>query len=129
MTAKRTYVTKRKLGGVPMNFRKWEEYKEGDIVIGKYVDTHQDQYENDCPVIEVLEAFFKDKSGDKLVGKNLVLNSCGSVDKAFKKAALGDIVQVTYTGKGVIERGKYAGKDAHSVVIEQVEEDTGSVEL
>ena len=131
MSEKRKFKVTKKLNGQKM-YRKWAEYDEGDIVVGKYIDKHTDNYEKENYVIEVVEAFFKDKTGTKYEGKNLVLNSCGGLDKAMEKVSLGELVQVEYTGTSIMEKGKFAGKEAHGVtvsVVEYDEETEGDIEL
>lgn len=115
MAAKRVFKATRKLGGGQMTYRKWEEWDMGDYLIGKFIDIHEDQYGKKCPVIEVVEAQFKDKTGTKFEGKNLCLNSCGQLDKAIKKAEMGSMMQFTYNGKSRINKGPFAGKDSHLV--------------
>lgn len=126
MAAKRVFKTTQKLSGGQQTYRKWEEWTVGDVLIGKYISDHTDQYDKVCPVFEVIDAQFKDGSGDKLEGKNLCLNNCGMLAKAMGKATLGDTLQVTYNGTSTIEKGKYAGKDSHVMEILTVEEDDGS---
>ena len=121
--SKRTFVPKRKLSGGRKMYRKWEDYEIGDIVIGKYVDTHKDQYDKLCFVVEVIDAQFKDKTGSKYVGKNLVLNAAGMVSKAMGKIDFDQVVQVEYQGTSVIEAGKYAGKDSHVIEVQLCEEE------
>lgn len=118
--AQRKYVTKKKVSGTKKSFRKWGDWDEGDVVLGKYIGIHEDrQYDKQHVIIEVEEAFFSDKKLAKsLIGQNLVLNSCGSLDKALEQLTVGDIIQCTYNGMGKIESGKYKGKEAHSVEVE-----------
>lgn len=107
-------------------YRKWDDYDTGDIVIGKFVDDYMDQkYNKPCWVLEVFDAQLKAEKGEKYVGKHLVLNSCGMLDKAMKKLSHGNIVQVEYQGKTQIEKGKMAGKDSHIVHVDEMEESGG----
>jgi hypothetical protein len=119
----RVFKPTRKLGGGQKMYRKWEEYEVGDVLIGRYVDTHTDQYKKVCPVIEVIDAQFKDKSGTKYIGKNLVLNAAGMLNKAIEKAEKGQLLQFTYNGQSTIEKGPYAGKESHLIQTDIVEED------
>lgn len=127
--AKRTFKTSKQLT-INKTYRKWEDFDMGDVVIGKVIGNHIDQYGKDCPVIEVLDAQFK-KDSAKFQGKNLVLNSCGMLSKAMKDAnvQLGELIQVEYKGTSNIEKGPFKGKDAHVMDIQIVEEDTGEEEL
>ena len=117
---KRQYTVIKKVSGSPKSFRKWDEWSVGDIVIGKFVGYHQDQYKKNCTIVEVEEVFFK-KSKEDYKGKHLVLNSCGKLDKAMQKIAEGTLIQVEYMGKDMIEKGPYAGKDAHNVDVAEIE--------
>lgn len=121
--AKRKFVVKKQLT-IQKTYRKWEDYDNGDIVIGELVAIHKDQYGKDCPVIKVEDAFFKDKKFQKEVeGKNLVLNANGMLSKALKDVPMGTVIQVEYRGTATIEKGPYKGKDAHVVQVDIVEED------
>jgi hypothetical protein len=117
----RRFATKKAIKG-NMEYRKWDDYEIGDIVVGKFVGMHHCQFEKENPKISVLEAFFKDGSGAQLTGKTLVLNSCGTLDSAMKEIKEGDLIQLEYTGKVALTKGKFAGKEAHTMNIETVEE-------
>lgn len=118
---KRIWKTKRTVSGIQKMYRKWSDYKEGDMLVGKYVDDHMDQYDKNCPVIEVIEATTKDRTFQKdVIGKNLVLNHSGMIGVAFDKVKKGEIVQLEYQGTSTIEKGKFAGKEAHVVKVEVV---------
>lgn len=128
---KRKFTTVRKLSGVQKVFRKWDEWDTGDIVIGKYLETYTDNYGKPNYVIEVEEQFIKDKSV-QLKGKNLALNHCGMLGKAMDKISFGQLVQIEYGGKSEMEKGKFAGKESHTVIVEEVEygvESENEVEL
>lgn len=82
----------------------------------------EDNYEKPNWLIEVEEAVFADEDeAEKLIGKQIGLNSNGQLDKAMEKVEEGQYVQVTYNGKSEIEKGKYAGKEAHLVGVDLVE--------
>ena len=123
----RKFTTKKKLTGIAKTFKKWSEWEEGDQVIGKWVADHKDQYDHVCPVLEVEYAKFADKKFSKeVVGKNLVLNASGTLTKQLyveKNAQHGDILQLTYMGTSMIEKGKYKGKEAHNLEIEVLVEE------
>lgn len=122
--AKRVFKTKKKLSGGPKTFRKWGDWSEGDVIIGTFIGTHTDQYDKVCPIIKIEEATFAKKAeAKKLAGQNLVLNSAGQLDKAFEDLPEGSLVQITYNGTSVIEKGKYKGKDAHLIEVDLVEEE------
>lgn len=135
---KRKYKVTKNLSGIPKVFRKWEEWAIGDIVVGKIIGTHTDQYDKLNLIVEVEEAFFS-KDSAKFKDKNLVLNHCGKMAAAvFKKnketgeetlkIPEGTLVQISYDGTSMIEKGKFKGKDAHVVSVDIVEEDTGDLE-
>lgn len=129
MAAKRVFKKKKKLSGGPKNFRKWADWDEGDYVIGKYVGTHTDQYDKECMKLEVADAEFRKKAeAKKLIGKVMVLNAAGQLNKAMEEMEEGQMIQVTYQGTSTIEKGKYKGKDAHVIEVDTVEEDDGSEE-
>lgn len=123
--AKRVFTVTKNLSG-SNTYRKWSEYSEGDCVVGKFVGFHVCQYKKQNPKIQVVHADFADDSGETLIGKTLVINSCGSVDKAFENLSEGDGVQIIYTGKITMQKGPYAGKEAHTVTCDMV--DLGSSE-
>ena len=136
-TVKRKFKTKKQVNGsLARNFHPWAKdhgktqvWQEGDYVIGVYVSDVVDNYKHKCPVIKVLDAELStpvtDKDGNQvdIVGNNLQLNHCGSLSYAFytenekgkEAVSLGEIVQVTYLGKVVLETGPYAGSDSHQV--------------
>jgi len=119
--AKRVFRATQQLSGGNKKYRKWEQWEVGDVLIGKWIGSHMDQYDKNCPLIKVEDAQFKDDSGDELVGKTLCLNQCGMMEKALEDAVIGDILQFTYDGKAAIEKGPYKGKEAHVVKVDKVE--------
>lgn len=130
MGAKRVFKKTKKMSGGPKTFRAWKEWKVGDYVIGEYVGVHTDQYDKECRIIKVLDAEFTKKADvKKIMGQNLVLNSAGQMDAAFVdkngnvKIEEGQIVQIMYNGTSQITKGKYAGKDAHLIEVDLVEEE------
>jgi hypothetical protein len=119
---KRSFKVGRKVNG-SKTFRKWADWKVGDYFIGKYSEQYTDEkYDKEVFVFEVIEAVFKDGKGAELEGKNLALNEMGMLAKALERVGKGEIVQVTYNGKSGIEKGKYAGKEAHSCEVLVLEE-------
>ena len=124
---KRTFTVRRKLTSGPRKFRAWADWKLGDVVVGTYKREVANQFNAAKPnyAIEVEEAFFEsDKDlASSLKGVQLVLNNCGMLDKAIKdnEVQVGEIIQVTYTGKGTIENGPYKGKESHTVQVDIVE--------
>lgn len=126
---KRVFKTTKKVSGGRKTFRPWKEWEEGEFVVGKFVGMHTDQYDKECPIITVEYAEFTDmKAAKALHGKDIVLNNAGQLNKGVEKLAEGDFIKVTYQGTSEIEKGKYAGKDAHLIDVEIVEEDNGDDE-
>ena len=106
-------------------YRGFDDWAVGDCVIGKIVGTNKDKYGHTGPVVKVIEAQFK-KDAEKFVGKNLAINSTGKMRKNMPEFTMGELIQVEYLGKNTMEKGKFAGKDAHDVNILILEEDDGS---
>lgn len=122
--AKRTFKLKKKISGGSVTYRKWAEWEEGDVLIGKYIGQKEDQYQKPNWMLKVLDAQFMDTDlGEELIDKTIGLNSAGQLDKAMEQIEEGQIVQVTYNGTSEIERGKFKGKDAHVIEVDLVEED------
>lgn len=125
---RKTYKVKRNLTG-PVEYRAWKEYAEGDVVVGRLIGWHKDNYEKSCPKVKVEDGHFKDGSIDKYIGKTLVLNSCGTLDNAIEDVVEGDLIQLEYTGTVEMKEGPYKGKDAHTMAVDVVEEDDGQEEV
>lgn len=130
---KRTFTPKRQLSGKPMKFRGWDEYSIGDILIVKYVKTTPNKFNVTKPnhVVEIIETFLKDKKVQKewTEGTHVCLNTMGMLDKALDEIVTGTIVQITYNGKNMIEKGKMAGKEAHAVEVIEVSDDNETEKL
>lgn len=114
-------TTKKSLGGA-QSYRKWEDYAVGDKVIGKFIGIHTCQYKKDNYKIKVLDAQFEDQDlAETLIGKVLVLNAAGSLDKQMAEVEEGECISMEYTGKSTLTKGPYAGKEAHGMIVEIVE--------
>lgn len=126
---KRVFRKGKKLSGGPKSFRKWADWDDGDFLIGKYTGTHTDQYDKECAIVDVIEASFKNKKEAKeLTDKTIVLNATGQLNKAMESMDVGKIYQFTYGGMAMIEKGKYKDKEAHVIVIEELEEEGDEAE-
>lgn len=124
MATKRVFKKTKKVSKVRAEYRKWSEWDEGDILIGKYIGSQIDSYDKPNWLIEVEDAQFSDtKTAKKLMGKTIGLNSNGKLDKAMKQVEEGDMVQIEFKGMGTIEKGKYKGKDAYDVEVDIVQEE------
>ncbi|RTL05264.1 hypothetical protein EKK58_08375 [Candidatus Dependentiae bacterium] len=118
---KRVFTTKKKLSGA-MFYRKWDDWAIGDIFIGEYTGTKKDtQYDTEHFVFKVVETQFKDKKANFEGGKTVVLNRCGMLAKALDGVEFGQIIQLEYNGIGTMKKGKFKGKEAHSMEIQLVE--------
>lgn len=111
-------------------FRPWGHWTEGDVIIGKFTGTSEDNFGNENYDIEVSEVEFdqkriqyKNKKGEDSVleepkiGDIFCLNSCGALEKAMEKCDIGDIIKVIYTGTILLNKGKFAGKEAHTMKV------------
>lgn len=128
---KRTYTVTKTVSGKPKKFRLWKDYSVGDILICKYIGTTENKYNEAKPnfVVEILETFLKNKLVEKdlVEGTHLVLNTTGMLDKAMSNVTPGTLLQITYQGTNTIQTGKFAGKDAHGILVEEIEkEESGS---
>lgn len=136
---KRRFKTKKNVSGGPKPYyHKWAEWNEGDYVIGEFVKSVKDNYQNKCPIIKVLEAHFSndvtDKEGNKvdIVDKHLQINSSGSIAHAFytedkdsdkESIKVGEIVQILYTGRVAKEDWRGEGQPPHQMEVNILEED------
>lgn len=126
----RKYVIKEGLsGGGAKIFRKWSLYQVGDVVVGEYIGDHKDNYGKTNRILKITEAMFKGEDAKAWAGKQLVLNSCGMLDKAFEEGGIakGEFLMVEYTGSNVIEKGPYKGKESHTVKIDRISMDDQEV--
>lgn len=124
---KRVWKKTGQLSGSRKYFRKWNDYRVGDFFIGKYVGTHIDtKYKKTCWVYEVLEANFVGEEGVDLTGKNLVVNAAGKLNKVMNNLAIGEIIQISYNGKSMMEGGEWDGSEAIDITIDLMAEDDGS---
>lgn len=129
---KRTFTPTKQLSGKPMKFRGWSDYDTGDVIICTYVKSTPNKFNESKPnhVVEIVEAFLKDKKVQKewTEGTHVCLNTAGMLDKALSDISAGDMIQITYNGLNAIEKGKMAGKDAHSFDVIGMQEDTDSTD-
>ena len=122
MTKRNFKVTTKKTLGGSMIFRKLDEYSEGDTVIGTYIGIHTDQFKNDNFKIKVIDATFEDQDfAETIIGKTFVLNKCGSLASQMEDVNEGDSISAEYTGKSLLTKGPFAGKEAHGFSVSVVE--------
>jgi hypothetical protein len=122
VATKRTFKVTKKLSGGKSEYRKWSEWAEGDVVIGKLVSTGIDTFKKPNYKLEIEDAQLADKALSKsLTGKMLTLNSSGMLDKAMTDVSEGQMLQITYGGTAEIEEGPYKGKESHIIQVDLVE--------
>ena len=115
---KRVFKPTGKLTKGPSMYRKWSDWSVGDVLIAHYTGTAVDKkYGKLGRVVEVVEASFKDGSGDQYTGKTLTLNQTGKLHKALDEQPFGIIFQLTFKGKTEITSGPYAGDEANDMDI------------
>lgn len=113
-------------------FRPWKSWTPGDSITGKFTGTFDDDYgkTNYEIVVESVDfeegsVPYKTNAGKEgtyeapLKSEIFVLSACGSLDNAMDKVDEGDIVRVTYTGQEVLKKGKFAGKNFHTMKVER----------
>jgi hypothetical protein len=123
----RKFTVKKQVNG-PQKYRKWDDYTAGDLFIGTYTGIHKDTtYKKDHFKFKVEECFFKEDA-ESFVGQTLVLNTCGSLEKAMEDIEEGTVLQIEYLGKDTMTKGPYAGKEAVSLAISIVEEEADEQE-
>lgn len=128
MEKRRVFKPTRNLRKGAQMYRKWTDWEVSDYVIGTLTAINIDNYGKNNYVVKVEEAHFMDKSGKNFVGKTLGINECASLKMQLEGVELGAIIQVTYTGIVKIEKGNFAGKDAHTVDVNIGEMDEQFVE-
>lgn len=99
--------------GGSRTYRPWKDWEEGEYVGGKYIKQSVDKFGKDNYAIEVEDTNIPTLKN----GEVMVLNSNGSLDYKMGEVEIGDYVQVEYTGKQVLDKGPFAGKEAHTVKV------------
>jgi hypothetical protein len=129
--AKRVFKTTKTLSGKPTKFRSWKEWDVGDIIIAKFIKEGVDNYDNPSYTVGIIECFIKNKLIQKewVEGTYVSLNSNGQLNKALENMKEGTLIQVTYNGTSTIEKGKFAGKESHGVLVEELEETEDEFDL
>lgn len=97
------------------SYKGWKEWSIGDFVVGSFEEEGEDKYGKPNYIINILESTFEGENFQE--GKTICLNSCGSLDHAMKKAAIGNVIQVEYMGQVMLEKGTYAGTLCHTVEV------------
>lgn len=113
----------------PANYRQWEDWKEGDVLVGKLIGFGQDKYKKVSLKVLVIDAEFKDKKHKDYIGKELTLNSCGSLNDAYNELkeanAIGTGLQFEYVGQVEVKKGTYAGEMRHEITCTEVDLEDG----
>ena len=113
----------------PANYRQWEYWKEGDVLVGKLIGFGQDKYKKVSLKVLVIDAEFKDKKHKDYIGKELTLNSCGSLNDAFNELkeanAIGTGLQFEYVGQVKVKKGIYLGEMRHEITCTEVDLEDG----
>lgn len=131
---KRTFKPKKALSGVRTEFRAWNNWDEGDILIAKLIGSSQNKKNKSKKdwIVEVIDATFSSRSeAKKLIGKRLTLNTAGMLDKGMEQIDEGDVVQITYNGKEEMQGGDYSGQEAHQmevILCEEEDEDSEDID-
>lgn len=124
----RVFKKKQSLVG-PSNYRQWEDWKEGDVLVGKLVGFATDKYKKTSLKVLVVDAEFKDGKHKDVIGKELTINSCGSLQDAYdalkENNALGTGLQFEYLGKTEVKKGTYAGEERHDITMTEVDLEDG----
>lgn len=130
MAQKRAFKTKKVLAGFRTEYRAWKEWDEEDRMVFKFLGTTPNKMSPSKRdyLVEVLDVEFADKKEEKRLkpGTRVTLNSAGQLDKGMADVDEGAEIQVVYKGSNEMEGGKYAGGMAHSMEVEEVEEDDGA---
>lgn len=87
----------------PTKYYKYPKCEDGDVLIeGKYVKSEEGKFG--------IQHFFMSEDG-----QTVCLNKAGMLDKFVENSLWpGRKCRITYTGKHEIEKGAYAGKEAHT---------------
>lgn len=113
-------------------FRDWKERDEEDVLVCKLIGTSQNRKNKTKKdwIVEVIDAMFADKKEQKRLkpGTKVTLNTAGQLDKGMEQLEMGATVMITYNGQVEMQGGDYKGDPAHTMSVEEVEEDVGSSE-
>jgi hypothetical protein len=118
MATMRKFKVKQQLTG-SCKYRPWNKWEEGEYIIGDFQSLGTDNYGKNNYKLKVLETDILELKEGDVVG----LNSCGSLDKAMEGLDVGTTVQITYTGQIILEKGKFAGKAAHTCEVAIMEKE------
>ncbi len=103
----------------------WKNWQVGEYLVGKYTKSYEDQFGNENYEVQIIEAEIE--GADLKEGDLFGVNSCGSLKHNMTDVAPGSYIQVTYEGKGEIEKGPFKDKSFHKVGLEV--DDSGVAEV
>lgn len=98
------------IGNGGAKYMKPSELPTDKPLVGKYLGVIDSQYGKNYK--------FETKDGITIV------NGCGSLHNAMAGVNHGQVVAMTYGGKQKLKKGKFAGKDFHSVNVSVADEPT-----
>lgn len=94
-------MAREQVNGGDITYYKASTMAVGQTVIGKFIKASTDQFDNPCYHLRGID------------GKRMVLNYCTSLERAMENVSVGDVLDVVYQGTKKLEKGPFAGKDAH----------------
>ena len=95
-------------------YRSWKHWEEGDFVEGIYKEQTTDNYDNPAYTLQLTNTNIEEwKDYDGLIG----LNSSGSLNHKMEEVAEGTPIRVEYHGTDIMEKGKFKGKEFHSLKV------------
>lgn len=74
------------------------------VVVGEYLGSYQGKFGINHEIYS------------RELGK-IVINGCGTLNKAMEKVHENELIQIKYNGLNKISRGQYAGRDFHDVTV------------
>lgn len=105
-------------------YRPWKNWTVGDVLEGKFTGQSIDQFDKPNYSFEIINRDFEFGDDEDVAkfepGKIIVLNSCGSLDKVMESVEVGALLEICYQGQVTLEKGKFAGKDAHTLEVNEV---------
>jgi len=104
----------RAIGGTRV-YRPWKKFAQGDVLTGTLTDVLEDNFGNPSYTIRIDSTDFEDDNDNLTEGTLFGMNSSGSLNYKMASVEIGSFIQVEYEGTTVLEKGKFKGKECHSV--------------
>ena len=103
-------------------YKKWDNWTEGDYIIGEYTDKTVDNYGKNNYAIKLIEVHMvnptDDRGGELKAGMTLGLNHCGSLGYRMDDIEVGTEVEIVYNGTTSLpDNHKFKGKACHQVEV------------